>query len=283
MNAQPAIRRRFGIGLVAVLAAVLTSACATGQHAQTADEQPAIDATSGAVGSLQLHNVAIKTPTGPAYQAGDAAELQLIVANTGRDTDTLQSVSTPTSSGFQAFASSADASAELSPSESGSASGSSSAPGSDSTTRGSTSDGSAPTSGSKTSRSASGGSRSSGTTSSRAASRGTASRGSTSSGAASSRAATSGSTSSGSPPAGQVPALDVPAGQALSLGVNGTDHVIVLRLTKTLFPGTALPITFTFAKAGAVTLTVPVQISDQISDSGPPGITIPPLSSGAAG
>jgi len=31
--------------------------------------------------------------------------------------------------------------------------------------------------------------------------------------------------------------------------------VLVLRLTKTLFPGTSVPITFTFAKAGSVTLT----------------------------
>jgi len=54
--------------------------------------------------------------------------------------------------------------------------------------------------------------------------------------------------------------------------------VLVLQLTKTLFTGTSVPITFTFAKAGVVTLTVPVQISD---DTSPPGISIPPLSSGA--
>ena len=207
MNAQPAIRRRIGVGLVGVLATLLSSACATGQQAQTAHEVPAIDATSGSVGSIQLHEVAIKPPSGPAYAAGDSAELQLVVVNTGHVADTLQSVSTPAASVSQAFASPADASAAASPHAGPSASASSSA---------------APLS---------------------------------------------------------APSLAIAGGQALSLGVTGTDAVLLLlALTKTLFTGTTVPITFTFAKAGPVTLTVPVQISDNAS---PPGISIPPLSSGS--
>jgi copper(I)-binding protein len=239
VNVQPAIKRRIGIGLVAVLVTLLTSACATGQHAQTADEVPAIDATSGSVGSLQLHEVAIKTPPGSSYAAGDAAVLQLVVVNTGHDTDTLQTVTTPGAAGFQVFASAADASSAASPSSSSAA---------------------------DTSSAASPSSSSAADTSSAASS--------------SSSSAASGSTSAASTAAPAPGALDVAAGQALSLSVTGTDRVLVLRLTKTLFPASSLQVTFTFAKAGSVTLTVPTQIS---SNASPPGISIPPPGSGTAG
>jgi copper(I)-binding protein len=208
VNAQPAIKRRIGIGLVAVLATLLSSACATGQQAQTAHEVPAIDATSGSVGTIALHAVAIKTPPGPAYGPGDVAQIQLVLVNTGHDTDTLQNVSTPTASGFQVFANATGASPPAG--ESGSASGSA-------------------------------------------------------------------ASSAGRP--STPPSLDVAAGQTLSLGITDTDLVLVLRLTKTLFPGTSVPITFTFAKAGSVTLTVPTQIS---SGASPPGVSITAPESGAS-
>ncbi|PZS14337.1 MAG: hypothetical protein DLM57_14720, partial [Pseudonocardiales bacterium] len=127
MNAQPAIKRRIGLGFVAVCVALLISGCATGQHAQTANEVPAIDGTNGGIGTIQLHAVAIKpAPGASSYRSGDAAELQLVVVNTGHASDTLQGVSSPAASAFRVFASSAEASAAVSPDASSASSGSTS-------------------------------------------------------------------------------------------------------------------------------------------------------------
>jgi len=231
--------RRLGIGLAAVCATLLSS-CATGQQAQTAHEVPAIDATSGSVGSIQLHDVAIKAPaTGSAYRSGDAAQLQLVIVNVGHDTDTLQSITSPAAAGYAVFASAAEASAAASPSPSsttpgGSAASGSPAPGSP-----------APGSGSA-------------------------------SGSASGSPPASGSTSGGAAPV----SLDVLAGHSLPLGVTDTAAVLLLRITKTLFTGTPVQITFTFAKAGSVTLTVPVQLTTNTS---PAGISVAPPASGGSG
>jgi copper(I)-binding protein len=243
--AQPAIKRRIGIGLVAVCAALLTSACATGQEAQTANIVPAIDATNGTVGDLQLNDVSIKPPpNGPSYQLGDAAQLQLVIVNNGHVADTLQSVSSPAASGYQVFATAAEASAATSPNASSTPSTSASSTPSTST---------------------------SGTPSGSTSASGSASA----STSASPSAPASGSTAPPSAPT----SLAVPAGQSLSLSVNTVDPVLLIKLTKVLFPGTTVPITFTFANAGTVTLVVPVQITV----NGTVGLTIlPPSSSGAA-
>lgn len=216
MNAQSAFKRRLGIGLVAVLSASLTSACATGQLAQTANQVAAIDGTSAQVGSLRLLDVAIKAPPkGPGYGPGGTAQLQLVVVNVGHDKDTLQGITSPAAARFDVFVNSAEADAAA-PSGSGSASA--------------------------------------------------APSGSTS---ASGSAATVSATSSLAPSAPI--SLDVLAGRSLSLGVTDAGAVLVLHLTKTLFPGTSVPITFTFANAGAVTISVPVKIS---SGASAPGISV---------
>ena len=98
MKAQPAMRRRFGNGIIAVLAALLTSllmsSCAAGQKAQTAEETPAIDGANAKIGSIELHEVAIKAPSGASYAKGATAEVQLAIVNTGSADDTLIGVST---------------------------------------------------------------------------------------------------------------------------------------------------------------------------------------------
>jgi copper(I)-binding protein len=224
-------RRRIGIGLLAVCATLLSSSCATGQQAQTANEVPAVDATSGGVGAIQLHDVALASPPdGKSYRAGDDAELQLVIVNDGRSTDSLLSVSTPAASSYRVFASAAQASAAASP---GASTSSSAAP----------SPSAAPAS----------------------------------SAAPSSSAASSPSTapaSSAAAPPAPAP-LGVAAGQARAFGVVAADPVLVVHLTRTLFPGPSVPITFTFANAGSVTLPVPVQITPY---TGPAGISVPPLS-----
>ncbi|PZS14336.1 MAG: hypothetical protein DLM57_14715, partial [Pseudonocardiales bacterium] len=85
---------------------------------------------------------------------------------------------------------------------------------------------------------------------------------------------------SGAAPTGAPPSLAVPAGQSLSLGVTSTDGVLLLHLSEVLFSGTSVPITFTFANAGSVTLVVPVQLSEP---SSPVGISVPPPSGGTGG
>ena len=88
------IRRRIAVSLLAC-AALLTSACAAGQHAQTAEQTPAMDAGGGAVGTIQLHAVAIAAPpNGPSYSSGQDAVLNLVIVNTGTSDDTLTGIST---------------------------------------------------------------------------------------------------------------------------------------------------------------------------------------------
>jgi copper(I)-binding protein len=247
VDERPAGKRGLGIALVAVCATLLTSACTAGQQASTAHVVPAVDASSGDLGTIQLRDVAIKPPpNGPSYAIGDAAELQLVVVNVGRNADRLTGVTTPAASGFQVFATEAEAQAAASPtptvsplpSDSGTPSGSGSGSGSG------TASGSGSASGSATD-SASG--------------------------------SASASTSSAAPPT-PAPSLAVPPGQALSLSVLETDPVLLLKLTKALFPGPSVPITFTFANAGSITFRVPVQITPY---SSPLGVTIPPISTPA--
>jgi copper(I)-binding protein len=247
VSAQPATKRRIGIGLVAACATLLTSACAAGQDAQTANIVAAIDATNGNVGDLQLANVAIQPPpNGPSYHAGDAAALQLAVVNNGPSADTLQSISSPAVSGYQVFATAAEASTAASPSASGTSAA------------GSTSASTSPSASSSPSASAS----ASASTSASASSSASASA------SAISSAASSAPTS-----------LQIPPGELLSLSVTGSNPVLLIRLSKAQFPGTTVPITFTFANSGSITLQVPIQITGK----GTAGLTIaPPSSTGAA-
>jgi copper(I)-binding protein len=55
----------------------------------------------------------------------------------------------------------------------------------------------------------------------------------------------------------EVPAIDVPAGKTVMLEPGGF-HVMLIGLTAPLSAGEQLPLTLTFAKAGTVSVTVPV-------------------------
>jgi copper(I)-binding protein len=78
--------------LVALSAAVLTAACAAGQHAQTALEKPSIDGTEGSVGNINLVDVSLHSPTGSSYAAGADVPMTVYIANTGNGADTLTNV-----------------------------------------------------------------------------------------------------------------------------------------------------------------------------------------------
>jgi copper(I)-binding protein len=179
------------VALVALSAAVLTAACAVGQDAQTANELPSVDATSGSVGSIQLEDVALHTPDSASYPAGSNVPMSVYIVNNGEQPDTLTSVTSTAFTGWDVVATPA---VQVSP-----AAGATSAP------------------------------------------------------------------ASGSP-------QQIGAGAAVDFGLTGlTDNdtgsantLVMMSLASKsapLFPGTAIKITFTFAKAGQTTLTVPVQVS----------------------
>jgi copper(I)-binding protein len=228
VKAKASIARRMGIGLVATCAALLTASCAAGQHAATANESPAIDGTSGLVGSIHLAAVALKAPPVSCYLPGGDAALTLVIVNVGHSADTLSTVSSPRFKSAIVAASPDDAASYLQ------------------------------------------------------AEPGTGSCAPTPSGSASSPAVVV-------PPSQPLPAPAKPQsiapGQSLQLGVTDTGAdapsgpVVVLRgLTGgALYAGTSIPVTFSFADAGDVTLTVPVQLSVAPNSS-----TIP-AASGSAG
>lgn len=238
MTAQRAIARRIGIGLVTVCVAVLSSSCAAGQMAHTSREVPVIDGTTGAIGSMELHAVAIRTPSGSSYAEGADAELTLIIVNNGKDDETLTRVSSPRFRSSGTYKNADDAGARVKADTSAAAASPSN---SSSIAGGSPSD-------------------------------------SSSSGGASASASPSGSSPSGSgsspatgatQPPGSLGSLSIKSGLSLAIGLSGTgtdtsgQPVILLEGLRKgpLFPGESIPITFTFGNAGAVTLTVPVQLS----------------------
>jgi copper(I)-binding protein len=109
VKAQATIARRIGIGLAAACATLLTASCATGQHAATANEVPAIDGTSGQVGSISAHAVAVVAPAFACYLPGSAAALTMVIVSSGDSNDTLTGVTSPRFSSSIVLPSSDDA------------------------------------------------------------------------------------------------------------------------------------------------------------------------------
>jgi copper(I)-binding protein len=142
VRVEPARLRRFGVGLVALVAALTTASCTQGQHAQTAKESPAIDGTNASIGSIDLRDVAIVAPsTGPSYPVGSSAELTMVIVNNGSADDNLVGVTSTSAASVVLYGNGSDASSALtespaapsassSPSTSASSSASSSASGS---------------------------------------------------------------------------------------------------------------------------------------------------------
>src|SRR4051812_13262905 len=85
---------------IAVAGLLFTASCAAGQHAQTAEVRPAIDATRGVAGSMLLEGVAIHAPSGPSYPARGNAQVAVTLVNNGNSADTLVDVSGPAFAGW---------------------------------------------------------------------------------------------------------------------------------------------------------------------------------------
>lgn len=186
MNAQPvSARRTRGLiaGLIVAGGLVLTSACAAGQQAQTADAKPTLDGTQAQIGNIKLRGIAIVPPAGNSYPAGANARMRLVIANAGNRADNLTGVSSPAFAGWSSFNNALAATANI----------------------------------------------------------------------------------------GGRQTVSVAPGSRASFGVPDTRSVLVLRASKKrIFPGTTVRITFTFARAGAVSVVVPIQISS------PPGSSVVP-------
>jgi hypothetical protein len=79
---------------------MLTSACAAGQHAQTAEEKPTLDGTYGSVGKIQIEGVALHAPDGGAsYPSGASVPLAAYIVNNGNSADKLVKVESSAFSG----------------------------------------------------------------------------------------------------------------------------------------------------------------------------------------
>jgi copper(I)-binding protein len=111
----------FRAALVAFSAALLTAACAAGEHAATSEEKPSLDGTQGKVGSIQLEGVALHAPTKSSYSRGDDVGLAVYIANNGRSSDTLTKVTSPAFTGGWAVTSTGSPSATTSASPSSAA------------------------------------------------------------------------------------------------------------------------------------------------------------------
>src|SRR4051812_7507104 len=162
---------------------VALSACSAGQVNQTSTQLRDKTGPEGAVGDLLLREVQLAYPQSGAYAAGDDAELQAAIVNTGDQPDTLVNVTGPDF-----------ASVRVTGSPTGSAAVASSTPAAGATSA-------APT----------------------------------------------------TPATGGARQIAVPAGETVFLGEN-TSTVTLVDLTRPLTSASAVPVTFTFQRAGQVTV-----------------------------
>jgi copper(I)-binding protein len=80
------------LGFVAALGIV---GCSAGQVAQTAAMEPAVNGNSAQVGDIALRDVLVSYPDGEHYETGDDAPLLLTIINSGGTDDELVGVSSP--------------------------------------------------------------------------------------------------------------------------------------------------------------------------------------------
>lgn len=126
MKAEPVIVRRsratghrpgnrvLGISIAAA-AALVTSACAAGQQAATANVRTTLEGINGDVGAIHVRGLLIEAPSGVqlSYPVGGDAEVKAVLVNVGNSTDRLVSITSPAVSDWGTFANTADAEAVL--------------------------------------------------------------------------------------------------------------------------------------------------------------------------
>lgn len=243
-------KRSLGIG-IAVAAALVTSACAAGQQAQTAYEKPTLDGVNADIGSIHIRGMVIDPPVASAhYSSGDNTTVKVIFVNTGNKPDELVSINSPAISDWGTFKSLGVAEPVLNPSTSQSTTAPASASATPSTTptkhRSSTSATASP--------SASGSSSTTRT-----------------------RTRTASPSPSQSTSAAPLPTpnrlVKIPPNSRVSFGTPEATAVLAfLSFSQDVWPGTTIPITLRFAQAGSITIQVPIGL-----DGNANGQTVPAL------
>ena len=104
-------KRTLGIGL-AVAIALLTSACAAGQEASTANEKNTIDGVNADVGPIHIRGMVIDAPT-LLYKKNDSATVKVVLVNTSAKPDQLTSLTSPAITDWGTFNTAAAADAVL--------------------------------------------------------------------------------------------------------------------------------------------------------------------------
>jgi hypothetical protein len=98
-------RLRTAGAAVAVAATLLTSGCAAGRAAQTADQVPTQDGVNATVRNMALRGLSVEAPASPYYVAGSDVVVNLVLVNTGNTDDALTGISTTSATGWGSFAS----------------------------------------------------------------------------------------------------------------------------------------------------------------------------------
>jgi periplasmic copper chaperone A len=88
-------RSRLALGAVAAVGLAATSACASGQIAETANESPAVAGTQGSVGQVTLRDVGVIAPPRGSYPAGGAANLAFTAVNSAGTADRILAIESP--------------------------------------------------------------------------------------------------------------------------------------------------------------------------------------------
>jgi copper(I)-binding protein len=247
-------KRTVGIG-IAVAAALLTSACAAGQQAQTAYEKPTLDGVNADIGSIHIRGMVIDPPVSSAhYSSGDNTTVKVIFVNTGDKPDALVSINSPAISDWGTFKSLGVAEPVLNPATSQSTT----APASPTATP------------------------STKPTKHRSSTSATASPGASGS-TSETKTRTASPSPSPSTSAAPLPTpnrlVKIPPNSRVPFGTPETTAVLAfLSFSQDEWPGTTIPVTLRFAEAGSITIQVPIALS------GPgPAQTVPEPSSSSIG
>lgn len=228
--ASAVARRGFGLALVAVL---ITSGCAAGRDSQTSNQIATQDGTNANAGTMALRGLSLVGPTATSYAPGSAIKMRLVLVNNGIHDDRLTNIVTTVARGWASYRNASQARLAISEQNS-------------STTPGSAGPSASSTPGTSASATASAPS---------------------SPGSQSSSPTTVAPSTPANVPQPET-AVVIPAGQRVSWGVPDSKRVLVLLSSVgKVYPGTTVKITFTFARAGSVSVEVPVQLSTEPADS----------------
>ena len=249
-EARPARHRRtVGFGALAVAAALLTSACAAGRVAQTLNQHPTVSGVSAQIGSIAIRNLTVEAPPqGVSYPKGSALRLIGVFVNNGASSDLLTGITSPSFTSWGSYSSITSGDQVV-------AAAAASAAGSPAPSAASTpapmSSAASPTGSSAPSGSGSP----------------TSSRSSSSSASSTSTSAPASATPTSSAPTASR-TVRIPADSRISYGVpDATGSLLALNTKSTIYPGSAVSMTLTFAGAGTITVQVPVNITTDPSQS----------------